>query len=871
MKKLLLIDGSNVMFRAYYATAYSGNLMQNSKGEYTNAVFGLANMLNLIIKEDFTHALIAFDKGKETFRHKDFEDYKAKRKKMPEEFVGQLGYIRDLTERLGFFQYESESLEADDIIATIATKYYDEFDDIEIISNDKDLFQLLNSKVNIRLSKRGIKPERSYTKKDLKKDMGLDPNQIPDLKGLMGDASDNLPGIPGVGEKTALKLLHEYHDIETLLKNMNELKGKLKERVEEHHKQALMCKHLATVITDAELPITLDDIEYTGYDTDALIDFYQTMEFHSLIKRLDQKPKKKASLDVTTLTKEDDLTSTFAKDNAFILETFGSNYHHNDRLGFAWVNEHGSFYMSYDEAITSDSFRNFLEDKTKHKHVFDVKAMYVILMQEGITLKGVMFDLLLAAYVLNPLNTKEDFKVIVQNFDYDDVPYLDAVYGKGAKSAVPDEKIVKQYAIKKAVAIDALKETLNQEIKAQNQTQLLYQVELPLAKTLAKMEFEGIRIDQDALNSFNDQLEASIEEETKHIHTLAGEAFNVSSPKQLGVILFEKLNLPSYKTTKTGYSTGIDVLTKLKDKHEIISHIMNYRSLTKLQSTYVKGLKDAIHDDGHIHTIYKQAFTQTGRLSSIEPNLQNIPIKTELGREIRKVFIPRKNDVLIAADYSQIELRVLADMANEKQLTKAFLAGKDIHTTTAQELFEKASITSQERRIAKAVNFGIIYGQSAWGLSDDLNIKLKDAQTFIDKYYARFPGIATFMDSVIDQAKQEGFVTTILNRRRYIPEINSRIYAQREFGKRTAMNAPIQGSAADIIKLAMIKMDSELEAKNLQSKMVLQIHDELVFTVSKNEYDTMMELIKDVMEHAYDLTVPLNVDIASGDNLNDAK
>ncbi|MFW6319003.1 MAG: DNA polymerase I [Bacillota bacterium] len=871
MKKLLLIDGSNVMFRAYYATAYSGNLMQNSKGEYTNAVFGLANMLNLIIKEDFTHALIAFDKGKETFRHKDFQDYKAKRKKMPEEFVGQLEYIRNLTERLGFFQYESEALEADDIIATIATKYYDEFDDIEIISNDKDLFQLLNSKVNIRLSKRGIKPEQSYTKKDLKKDMGLEPNQIPDLKGLMGDASDNLPGIPGVGEKTALKLLHEYHDIETLLKNMNELKGKLKERVEEHHKQALMCKHLATVIIDADLPITLDDIEYTGYDTEALVDFYQTMEFHSLIKRLDQKPKKKASLDVITLTKDDDLASTFAKDNALILEAFGSNYHHNNRLGFAWVNNHGTFYMAYHDAIMSDSFRHFLEDETKHKHVFDVKAMYVILMQEGIDMKGVMFDLLLAAYVLNPLNTKEDFKVIVQNFDYDNVPYLDAVYGKGAKSAIPDEKTVKQYAVKKAVAIDALKDNLNQEIKAQNQTQLLYQVELPLAKTLAKMEFEGIRIDQDALNNFNNQLEASIEEETKHIHSLAGEEFNVSSPKQLGVILFEKLKLPSYKSTKTGYSTGIDVLTKLKDKHAIISHIMNYRSLTKLQSTYVKGLKDALHDDGHIHTIYKQAFTQTGRLSSIEPNLQNIPIKTKLGREIRKVFIPREDDVLIAADYSQIELRVLADMANEKQLTKAFLAGKDIHTTTAQELFEKEDITSQERRIAKAVNFGIIYGQSAWGLSDDLNIKLKDAQTFIDKYYARFPGIATFMDNVIDKAKQEGFVTTILNRRRYIPEINSRIYAQREFGKRTAMNAPVQGSAADIIKLAMIKMDAELEAKNLQSKMILQIHDELVFTVPKTEYDTMMTLIKDVMEHAYDLTVPLNVDIASGDNLNDAK
>jgi DNA polymerase-1 len=626
MKKLLLIDGSNVMFRAYYATAYSGNLMQNSKGEYTNAVFGLANMLNLIIKDDFTHALIAFDKGKETFRHKDFEDYKAKRKKMPEEFVGQLGYIRDLTEKLGFFQYESEALEADDIIATIATKYYDDFDDIEIISNDKDLFQLLNSKVNIRLSKRGVKPERSYTKKDLKKDMDLEPSQIPDLKGLMGDASDNLPGIPGVGEKTALKLLHEYHDIETLLKNMNELKGKLKERVQEHHKQALMCKRLATVITDADLPISLDDIEYTGYDTEALIEFYQTMEFHSLIKRLDKKPKKKVSLNVKTLTKDDDVQATFSKENALILETFGSNYHHNDRLGFAWVNDKGSFYMTYHDAITSDTFRNFLEDDTKHKDVFDVKAMYVILMQEGIILKGVMFDLLLAAYVLNPLNTKEDFKVIVQNFDYDDVSYLETVYGKGAKSAVPEEKIVKQYAVKKAVAINALKDTLNQEIKAQDQTQLLYQVELPLAKTLAKMEFEGIQIDQEALNSFNDQLETSIEEETTQIHLLAGEEFNVSSPKQLGVILFEKLNLPSYKTTKTGYSTGIDVLTKLKDKHEIISHIMNYRSLTKLQSTYVKGLKEAIHDDGNIHTIYKQAFTQTGRLSSIEPNLQNIPI-----------------------------------------------------------------------------------------------------------------------------------------------------------------------------------------------------------------------------------------------------
>ena len=871
MKKLLLIDGSNIMFRAYYATAYSGNLMQNSKGEYTNAVFGLANMLNLILTEDFTHVLVAFDKGKATFRHKDYEDYKAGRKAMPEEFKSQLPKIREIVERLGFFQYEREDVEADDIIATMAARYYDVFDEIEIISNDKDLFQLLNDKVTIRLSKRGIKPEQSYTADTLMEELEITPAQIPDLKGLMGDSSDNLPGIPGVGEKTALKLLKEFHDVETLLQHTNELKGKLRERVSENADQAMLCKRLATVITDADLDITLDDMAYTGFDTDALIAFYQRMEFHSLIKRLDTPDEKKSEETITELNKSSDFSTVFASQNTLILESFGENYHHNTPLGFAWKNVHGSFFIRFDQALETEAFRQFLADETLKKTTFDLKALRVVMLKHGVDVRGIDFDVLLAAYVLNPSNTKEDFKVIVQTFDYHDVPYHEEIYGKGAKAAVPENDRVKDYAIKKVLAVAALKDALLKQVKAQDQNSLLFDVEMPLAEYLADMEFYGIRIDSEALTALDKSLDEAILQVTKQIHTLAGESFNVSSPKQLGVILFEKLGLPSYKKSKTGYSTNIDVLNKLRKKHAIIEPIIKYRSLTKLQSTYVRGLSEATMEDGKIHTIYKQAFTQTGRLSSIEPNLQNIPIRTELGRDIRKVFIPENGHVLLAADYSQIELRILAHLANEKQLIKAFKADEDIHTITGQEIFDKETITTSERRIAKAVNFGIIYGQSAWGLADDLDIRIEDAKLFIERYYKKFPGIAKFMDSVIDTASLEGYVKTMLNRRRYIPELKSRIYAQKEFGKRTAMNAPIQGSAADLIKIAMVKMAKAMKEKKLQSTLILQIHDELVFNVREDERDVMRSLVKEVMESAYDLLVPLRIDLAEGDNLNDAK
>lgn len=873
MKKLLLIDGSNLMFRAYYATAYSGDLMQNSKGEYTNAIFGLANMLNSLLREDFTHVLVAFDEGKQTFRHKTYPEYKAKRAKMPDEFRVQLPFVHEIIEKLGFFQYEHADYEADDIIGILVEKYHKTFDQIEILSNDRDLLQLLRPNVTLRIAKRGNKPEQMYTDAMLKEDLGLHPNQIPDLKGLMGDSSDNLPGIPGVGEKTALKLLKEYESIDGLLKHLNELTGKLKERVETHYKQALMCKKLATIITEGPLEVSLDALTYRGFDKEALTEFYRRMEFHSLIRRLE-----KTNPTVEEKTPEhieapsrDQLEDVLETDTVVVLEAFGDNYHRAEKLAFALLNQKGAFYLPYEEALKSKAFIAFLENPDIKKSTFDLKRLSVMLKQDNVQLAGVDFDLLLAAYVLNPLNTKEDFKVIVENFDYTDVPYLEHVYGKGVKAAIPEDSILQAYALKKAQAIQTLKPDLHERLIAAGQHDLLYTVEMPLAETLAAMEFHGIRIDLDTLKALDQQLDADIEAVTASIHKHAGTTFNVASPKQLGEILFDKLNLPSYKKSKTGYSTNIDVLKKLRKKHPIIDEIIRYRSLSKLQSTYVRGLAEACHEDGRIHTIYKQAFTQTGRLSSIEPNLQNIPIRTELGREIRKVFLPDEDHILMASDYSQIELRVLAHMADEAELIKAFKADQDIHTITAQELFESETVTAAERRIAKAVNFGILYGQSAWGLADDLNISLQEAETFINRYYRRFNGIATFMDQVIEQARKNGYVETLLKRRRYVPEIHSRIYAQREVGKRTAMNAPIQGSAADIIKLAMQKIAEEMTQKQLASTMVLQIHDELVFSVHKDEQATMEKLVRSAMEEAIALKVPLTVNLATGQNLDDAK
>jgi len=872
MKKMILIDGSNLMFRAYYATAYSGNLMQNSKGQYTNAVFSFVNMINSILEEDFSHILVAFDKGKETFRHKDYEDYKGGRPPMPEEFRSQIDLIKKSLDVLGVKQREIELIEADDIIGTYAKTYYEDFDQIDIISNDNDLLQLVNNKVSMRTSKMGKKAAQRYTPKEIEEKYGLTPEQVTDLKGLMGDSSDNLKGVPGVGEKTAIKLLKEYETVENLINHVSELKGKLKEKIEEYKEDALLCKKIATIKTDVKLKHDLDDVEYKGVKEEAMIEFFNELELHSLIKKYNRKNGgEKEEWSYKILRDVYELDDLLKKDAYLTLEAFGENYHHAQALGFGLVQDKKAYFIPFNLLEESLNFQMYLSDDSYKKYVFDAKMMHVVLANHGYELNGVDFDLLLAAYVLNPNNTKDDFRVIVSNFDYDDVHYQEEVYGKGSKYHIPEEKTFAHYAVQKAYGIFKLKEQLIKELKENDQYSIFYDLERPLAKVLAKMEEEGIYVDQDRLDQLDLDIQERIDDLTKEIHDLAGEDFNISSPKQLGEILFEKLGLKASKKTKTGYSTNIDVLNKLKDDHPIIEKIIDYRMLTKLHSTYIIGLKNAVFEDGKIHTIYRQAFTSTGRLSSIEPNLQNIPIRYKEGREIRKVFVPSEGQTLIASDYSQIELRVLAHMAKEETLIKAFKNDEDIHKETARKLFEKEEISDLERRQAKAVNFGIIYGQSAYGLSEGVQISRKEAEKFIKKYYETFSGIKSFMDGIVKEGKEKGFVTTIMNRRRYIPELNSSVYMQREQGKRNAQNAPIQGSAADIMKLAMIKLDEAMTKKQMKSKMLLQIHDELVFDVVKEEEATLKDMIKEIMETCIELDVPLKVDTASGKNLYETK
>ncbi len=872
MKKLILIDGSNIMFRAYYGTAYSGNLMRNSKGQYTNAVFGFVNMINSVLKEDFTHMLVAFDKSGKTFRHDKFEDYKGGRKPMPDEFRSQIDLIKQSLDVLGVKQREIYLIEADDIIGTYSEKYYNEFDKIEIISNDKDLLQLINDKVSLRSSKKGMQNYISYTPELLQETMGVNPSQITDLKGLMGDASDNLPGIPGVGEKTAIKLLKQYETLENVLEHKDEIKGKLGERIREHYEGAILCKEIATIKTDVEFEYTLDEVEYKGVNEEEMIEFYKELELHSLIKKYNLKtPVKTTEFKYKVIDNIYDLEDILLPDSYITLETFNYNYHLAQKLGFGLVNEKGNFFIPYDLLHQSLNFQMYLSDENITKNVFNVKLIRVSLLNDLYDIKGVDFDLLLAAYILNPNNTKEDFKVIVNNFDYDDVSYHEEVYSKGAKYHIPEAIKYQTFAVKKALAIKELKESLLDQLKEKKQLDLLNNIELPLASILAEMEWNGICVDRNKLSDLNEEVKAKIDLITKKVYELAGVEFNISSPKQLGEILFDKLQLPFAKKTKTGYSTNVDVLIKLKNHHPIINQIMQYRTLTKLYSTYIVGLDNSILKDGKIHTIYRQAFTSTGRLSSVEPNLQNIPIRYQEGREIRKVFVPKEGNKLLAADYSQIELRILAHMAKEKVLIEAFNNNEDIHTKTAQQIFGKEEITSLERRQAKAVNFGIIYGQSAWGLSEEINIGAKEAERFITTYYEQFPGIKSFMDKVVSDAKENGYAETLYQRRRYLPELNSSVYMQREAGKRNAMNAPIQGSAADVIKIAMIDIDKEIKKRRLKSKLLLQIHDELVFDVDKDEIEEMKKLVTKTMESCVKLLVPLKVDQELGNNLYETK
>lgn len=872
MKKFLIIDGNNVMFRAYYATAAMGNLMRNTKGNPTNMVYGFINIFNKVIQDNYTHVAVAFDKGSKTRRHKMYSEYKAGRQKTPDELFLQIPYILKWLEAMNVHYYMSDDYEADDIVASIAKRFYSSFDEIDVLSNDNDLFQLIKDK-EIQLYQKQ-KEQVKYDKAYLFEDKGIEPIQIPDFKALIGDNSDNLPGVEGIGPVTAAKLLNQYKTLDGIYEHIDEIKGKTKERLIKDKETAYFTKDMATLDPSFEFSESEDDFLIKEFNKDELISLYQELDFHSFLKKL---PKTKINAEFTYKVIDDPFSvgDVIKNDeiNYLVLECLEENYHTSEAIGFGLTNSCGSFFIPYDTALSSFDFTLFLSDSDIKKCVYDYKKMFVLLLKDNITLNGVVFDLLLASYLINPDLTKSDFSIQSSHFGYNDVEVDDNVYGKKGKRTLPFLEVYSSHIARKSFALSLTYERTLNEIKENEQEELLINIEIPLSKTLGKMEYQGLRVDPIVLSEFHTSIEGELKDIEEKIYSLAGHKFNISSPKQLGEVLFEELSLEAGKKTKTGYSTDSSVLEELKDKHEIINPILRYRLLSKLLSTYVVGVENAIKEknDNHIHTIYKQTWTDTGRLSSIEPNLQNLPVRNEESKEFRKVFIAEDNSYLMSSDYSQIELRVLAHLAGEESLINAFINKEDIHEATAKAILHKDEVTKDERRNAKAVNFGIVYGISAWGLAMDLGISPKEAQDFINGYHKTFPKIEPYTHSLISFAEKNGYVKTMFNRRRYIRDINSSNYNIREFSKRTAMNAPIQGSAADILKLAMVKLDEAIEANHLHAKLILTIHDEVVLNVPKDELEQTKALTEEILENVVSLKVPLLVETEYGINLYEAK
>src|SRR5690625_625011 len=874
-KKLVLIDGNSLLFRAFYALP----LLHNEKGVYTNALYGFTTiLLNILEEEKPTHMLVAFDAGKTTFRHKTYKDYKGGRQKTPPELSEQFPLSRKLLEAFNIPHYELDLYEADDIIGTLAKRGKEEEIDVKVISGDQDLLQLVSEHVTVDVTKKGVSEVESYTRDYLIDKMELTPEQIIHLKALMGDSSDNIPGVPGVGIKTATRLLKQYETLENIYEHIDEISGKkLKENLLKHKDDAFMSRELATIDTDSPITIALDDLEYDGYTYDDIYTLFSELEFRTLLERIGATDESETAqlteftFEIVEEVRTDILTDTAA----FHIEMLDENYHEANIEAFCIVNEHGHYEMEPYLALNDEQFVAGLEDETKEKFVFDVKATKVALLHRNIDVRGLTFDLMLAAYLINPAHNNDEISVIGKRLGAEYVYHNEEVYGKGAKRSVPAFDQVADHVSRKTNVIYSYKDQMIEDLEKNEQRELFERLELPLASILAKMEHTGVQVNTDRLDEMGKELNGRLKDIEERIYEHAGEPFNINSPKQLSVILFEKLELPVVKKTKTGYSTAADVLEKLQTEHDIIPDILLYRQLNKLQSTYVDGLLKVVDEKTHkIHTRFNQALTQTGRLSSTEPNLQNIPIRLEEGRKIRQAFIPSEEDwFMFAADYSQIELRVLAHISGDEKLVQAFKDDKDIHTQTAMDVFhvEEPEVDSNMRRQAKAVNFGIVYGISDYGLSQNLKITRKEAKTFIDKYFSIYPDVKRYMDDIVQEAKHNGYVSTIMKRRRYLPEITSRNFNQRSFAERTAMNTPIQGSAADIIKKAMIDLHSRLQKENLLAHMLMQVHDELILEAPKDEIDQLIKIVPEVMENTVSLDVPLKVDYSYRKSWFDAK
>lgn len=888
-QKLLLIDGNSVAFRAFYALYRQLENFRNPEGLHTNAIYTFKNMLDVVLNNvQPDHVLVAFDAGKTTFRNKMYADYKGGRQKTPGELSEQLPYVQELLHDLGISTYELENYEADDIIGTFAKIGEKNGFDVTVVTGDKDLTQLASEHTTVMVTKSGVMNLESYTPEHMKEVNGVTPTEFIDMKALMGDNSDNYPGVTKVGPKKASQLIQEYGSVENLYDHIDDMKAsKLKENLLNDKDKALLGKKLATINCDTPVTIGIDDIKRRPVDYQKLRRFYEKMNFRKFLSELapdgdssknETSQDSHVKMEYTELTKDNlaKITVNEGDEVIFYLGMLGPNYHLAEFVGFAFKISKQIF-LSRDVTLLQDAkLKQILEDKKISKDVFDLKRTTVGLNRLGIHAHGIEYDMLLASYLINNENNSDDMAEVCRMYGNDTVRSDLDVYGKGKSEKIPtDDDVLYNHLATKVEAIETLKETLLAKLKEHEQDDLFASIEIPVARVLAIMEINGIKVQADTLTELQDEFAVELKKMEKQIYDEAGEEFNINSPKQLGHILFEKMGLKPIKKTKTGYSTSVDVLNQLKDENPIIGQILSYRQIAKIQSTYVNGLLDVIQKDGRVHTRYLQTLTATGRLSSVDPNLQNIPTRTEEGKQIRKAFVPSEPDgYIFSCDYSQIELRVLAQVSGDEQMQEAFRTGYDIHAHTAMKIFHLKStddVTPLTRRRAKAVNFGIVYGISDYGLSKNLNISRKQAKEFIDNYFEQYPQIREYMDKAVKFAREKGYAETIMHRRRYLPDIHAKNYNVRSFAERTAINSPIQGSAADIIKIAMINMQKKLNDLHLKTKMVVQVHDELIFDVPKDEIETIKKIVPEVMQSAVTLDIPLVADSGYGHNWFDAK
>lgn len=861
MKNLLLIDGNSVLFRAYYATLY-GRMMKTSNGVPTNGVYGFINMINkaiTLLQPD--GVLVAWDSGKPTFRHDTFKEYKGTRKPLDQELIVQFSIVREYLDAYGMQRYECDGIEADDIIGSMAKQNPNT--NIHILTSDRDLLQLIDPTTDVYLMKKGISEMDIMNEAKLQESMGIVPSQIIDLKALMGDSADNIPGVKGIGEKTALKLLAEYTTVDNVYEHLEDFKGKLKEKLENDKEQAFLSKWLATIKVDASIPFTIDELmrkEPKG----ELHDFFVKYEMNGFanttmdVKKVERKGSRSVVESVPKTLLVDDCVVYANVDN--------ENYEDATLYGFALSKDDESVYISLEDAKKDEEFKKYLKASNK-KIVYDAKNFYHLMNAFGFACGELTFDIMIAAFLVD--GTISDYEKLAEKYNFDRSLLKNDVFGKKGKPKFVDPIEESQFALIQADNLADMSAGLKNEIKNLEMQELLDTIEMPLTRVLYAMEKEGVMCNLATLDEIAKSTAEKIEILSKQIYEYAGSEFNINSPKQLAIILYDELGLKAGKKR----STAADVLEKLVHVHPIIPLLLEQRKYQKIYSTYAIGLSKHVKGDGKIHTIFNQIQTQTGRLSSSEPNLQNISVRDEEGKEIRKAFEASHDHVLLSADYSQIELRILAHMANESAMIDAFQHGVDIHTKTAMKIFdvEQDQVDSAMRRSAKTVNFGIVYGQSDFGLSEQLGITRKEAHNFIEKYFASYPSIKGFMDQTIAFCEEHGYVQTLFHRRRYIPEISDANYMMREFGKRAAMNAPIQGSAADLIKLAMIHIYDKMEEEQVKSKMILQIHDELIFDVCLDELEQMKQIVEDGMQHAMQIRVPLLAEANTGKTWFDAK